>query len=152
MGDMPRGPLPNPDAIRRNAPTIPTTELPASGRKGPIPTPPAWAAIPDKSPVREWWDWAWSTPEAALWSTGDMQSVVRLAKLMGEQDTSDPKVAGVVHQLEQNLGLSPKSKLAMRVKVVPDADTADEDRSSEVGKKRQERRARIEGAVSQTGS
>jgi hypothetical protein len=40
---MPRGPLPDPNAIRRNKPTIPTTDLPADGRQGPAPEPPAWA-------------------------------------------------------------------------------------------------------------
>lgn len=149
---MPRGPLPDPNAVRRNAPTIPTTELPASGRKGPVPEPPAWAKIPARGPVRSWWAWAWSTPEAALWSEGDMQSVVRLAWLMGSADVSDPKVAGVVQQLEANLGLSPKAKLAMRVKIVADAESADQDSRSELGRRRAERRKRIESAAAAAGS
>lgn len=71
------GPLPNPTRRRRNAPTIPTTNLPACGRQGMAP----------KSPVvlgkhgRAWWKWAWSTPQAAAWSVGDLYAIGRRAAL-----------------------------------------------------------------------
>lgn len=149
---MPRGPLPNPDAVRRNAPTIPTTELPASGRPGPVPAPPAWAKIPARGPARSWWNWAWKTPEAALWSTGDMQVVARLAKLMGGAETEDPKVGSMIDRLESKLGFGAKAKLDMRAKVVADEGSAAAAGSDEVARRRQERRKRVQGASAAAGS
>src|SRR4051812_39596724 len=63
-GEMP-GPLPSPTRRRRNAPTIPTTELPASGRAGRIPKPPSWAHLGTAG--QAWWKWAWRTPQSAGW-------------------------------------------------------------------------------------
>lgn len=92
---MPRGPLPEADGkkVRRNAPTIPTTNLPARGRSGKIPTPPAWI---DLGPAGEsWWAWAWRTPQAAAWSSGDKCVIARRASLeddlriMNNVDTMD---------------------------------------------------------------
>lgn len=71
------GPLPDPTAQRRNKPTIPTTSLPVAGRHGkppkcPLELGPAGAA---------WWRWAWSTPQAAGWSDGDVYFVAHRAAL-----------------------------------------------------------------------
>lgn len=79
---MARGPLPNPNARRRNAPTIPTTQLPAGGRKGPAPDPPATYALRDAG--RAWWSWAWSLPQAAAWDAGVLYVVARRAQLEDE--------------------------------------------------------------------
>lgn len=71
------GPLPTKNPRRRNAPTIPTTDLPAGGRKGKAP----------KCPVAlgkagaAWWSWAWSTPQACAWSVGDEYALGRRAQL-----------------------------------------------------------------------
>lgn len=65
---MPPGPLPSPTKRRRNAPTIPTTSLPAGGRTGPVPRPPKWIRLSECGTA--WWRWAWHTPQAAGWSTG----------------------------------------------------------------------------------
>jgi hypothetical protein len=73
------GPLPSPTRRRRNAPTIPTTELPASGRKGPIPKPPSWVELGKEGMA--WWRWAWRTPESAAWSPGQLAVVARRASL-----------------------------------------------------------------------
>lgn len=74
-----RGPLPNPNARRRNAPTIPTTTLPAGGRAAPAPD------VPDAYPLgeagRAFWDWAWTTPQAASWDDGATYTVARRASL-----------------------------------------------------------------------
>jgi hypothetical protein len=75
----PRGPLPNPEHRHRNAPTIPTTKLPAAGREGPTPRLPRWVRL-DKA-GKAWWKWAWSTPQAAGWSSGDVALVARRATL-----------------------------------------------------------------------
>lgn len=76
---MPPGPLPKPNARRRNAPTIPTTDLPASGRKGAAPAEPSGYEFGEDA--RAWWSWAWKTPQAAGWSKGDLYTVARRAVL-----------------------------------------------------------------------
>lgn len=84
------GPLPKPDRQRRNPPTIPTTDLPAGGRKGPAPK------VPDGYELGKqgagWWRWAWKTPQAAAWSAGDLYLVARRARL--EDDCSSLEVLG----------------------------------------------------------
>lgn len=73
------GPMPKPagQRRRRNAPTIPTTQLPASGHDGDIPECPYSLARAG----RAWWGWAWHTPQAAAWSPGDLYSLARRAQL-----------------------------------------------------------------------
>ncbi len=73
------GPLPTENPRRRNAPTIPTTHLPAEGLAGPVPEPPSWVEL--GAAGRAWWDWAWSTPQAAGWSVGDDAFVANRAGL-----------------------------------------------------------------------
>lgn len=73
------GPLPQPTRRRRNAPTIPTTTLPATGRPGPAPRLPK--SVELAAAGAAWWRWAWRTPQAAAWSTGDLYAVARRAQL-----------------------------------------------------------------------
>ena len=73
------GPLPDPNARRRNAPTIPTTNLPASGRHGPVPKVPKWVEL--GAAGKGWWAWAWKTPQAAGWSDGNIPMVAQRASL-----------------------------------------------------------------------
>lgn len=69
------GPLPDPKAVRRNAPTIPTTSLSSAGRVGVVPEPPSWCEL--RQSGQRWWDWAWSTPQALGWGDSvGMESVV----------------------------------------------------------------------------
>lgn len=79
---MPRGPLPSPDAERRNAPTIKAHALPAEGRQGPPPDVPAWYDL--GAAGRAWWVWAWATPQAAAWPTGTEDWVARRAALQDD--------------------------------------------------------------------
>lgn len=72
-----KGPLPDPNARRRNAPTIPTTALPASGRKGRPPKCP-YELGPDGA---SWWKWAWTTPQAYAWDAGSHYALGRRARL-----------------------------------------------------------------------
>lgn len=74
---MPRGPLPDPDSRRRNAPTIPSTKLPVSGRSDPAPECPYDLAAAGAV----WWAWAWGTPQAAAWDSGALYVVARRARL-----------------------------------------------------------------------
>lgn len=77
---MPRGPLPSPTKRRRNAPAIPTTNLPAGGRKGPIPRVPKWVSLGPSGSA--WWRWAWRTPQAAGWTPeGHLATVANRATL-----------------------------------------------------------------------
>jgi hypothetical protein len=76
---MSRGPLPNPNARRRNAPTIPTTALPAGGRKGRAPKVPAGYELHTEGMA--WWRWAWSLPQAVAWDTGAHYALARRAQL-----------------------------------------------------------------------
>lgn len=73
------GPMPSSNPRRRNAPTIPTTALPAAGRAG---RPPA-VPLPCKLGASGllWWKWAWKTPQAAAWDAGSRQIVARRASL-----------------------------------------------------------------------
>ncbi len=73
------GPLPNPQRARRNAPTIPTTDLPAAGRAGRVPPVPSWVSL-DAAGL-SWWKWAWRTPQAAAWAKGHEAFVARRAQL-----------------------------------------------------------------------
>ena len=61
------GPLPTDDKRRRNAPTIPTTKLPAAGRKGRVPKVPPAYTLGDAGAA--WWKWAWRS-----WSSRSVPS------------------------------------------------------------------------------
>jgi hypothetical protein len=74
---MTPGPLPNPNRRRRNAPTIPGTELPAAGREGDAPDCP----YPLGERGRAWWAHAWATAQATAWDEGTLYVVARRATL-----------------------------------------------------------------------
>lgn len=146
------GPLPDANARRRNAPTIPTTMLPASGRRGRIPNPPH----PLGDAGLKWWRAAWRLPQACGWSAGDIPAVARRAALeddiaaledvrgldVGEVADATVrelraiigKLAGMVggklslfreaRELDDRLGLTPKGLAALRWRIVPDAEPA----------------------------
>lgn len=79
------GPLPNPGAMRRNKPTIPTTNLPVSGRSADlIPEPPETYDLREKGQV--WWSWAWTTPQACAWDEGALFLAARRAQLEDDVD------------------------------------------------------------------
>jgi hypothetical protein len=114
------GPLPKPDGERQrtNAPTIPTTNLPAGGFQGPIPECP----VELGAAGRRWWLWAWRTPQAAAWSPGDLYVVGRRA-LLEDEVAKGGDVRGVSQaavQLEDRLGLSAKAMAQLRWRIVED--------------------------------
>jgi len=76
---MARGPVPNKKKRRRNAPTIPTTELDVAGRKGRPPKVPGAYNLQEAG--AEWWKWAWSTPQALAWDSGALYVIARRAQL-----------------------------------------------------------------------
>jgi hypothetical protein len=71
------GPIPDPNARRRNKPTIPTTRLPAGGRQDPAPECPYELAEAGAT----FWAWAWALPQAAAWDDGALYAIARRAKL-----------------------------------------------------------------------
>jgi hypothetical protein len=76
---MPRGPAPQKKKRRTNTDAIPTTQLPAKGRKGRPPK------VPEAYNLRKagaaWWRWAWGTPQAAGWDPGALYVLARRAQL-----------------------------------------------------------------------
>lgn len=78
------GPLPDPKRRRRNAPTIPTTNLPASGRKGDAPTVPAGVVLGKAG--KAYWLWAWHTPQSAAWGVGQGFERIVARRAMLEDD------------------------------------------------------------------
>lgn len=151
------GPLPSQQRRRRNAPTIPTTNLPAGGCSGPAPGVPAWASLGVTG--KKWWKWAWKTPQAAAWAPGHEAVVARRASLEDDLaaltaveglDVADvcgadwPEMQAVIRhlaalatgklailkemdQLDDRLGLSPKSMAALRWSIVADESDAEKE-------------------------
>lgn len=80
------GPLPQKTRRRTNEPTIPTTNLPLSGRQGSAPPVPSWVELEKSGSA--WWKWAWATPQAAAWgaNVGQESMIARRASL--EDDLS----------------------------------------------------------------
>ena len=81
------GPLPTGTAIRRNAPTIPTTNLPVTGRTTPTPDVPVLVKLLPAG--ADWWEWAWHTPQACAWDDGSLFMVARRAQLEDDMHTLD---------------------------------------------------------------
>lgn len=159
------GPLPNPQRSRRNPPTIPTTDLPAGGRKGAVPKPPKWVELGPKGLA--WWRWAWRTPQAAAWSSGHEAFVANRASLEDDLAAIDRGVDGVdvrdlvgledqemaqtidflvrrlhglavgrlavlkeCREMDDRLGLTPKSLAALRWRIVAEDDPPAEAKAS----------------------
>jgi hypothetical protein len=98
-----RGPLPDPTSIRRNKPTVPTTNLPAGGRQDPPPSVPAGYEF--SAAAAAWWEWAWSTPQAAAWDDGAIYVVARRAQLEGDLAALGSPVAETAATLADLLGV-----------------------------------------------
>lgn len=103
------GPIPAKSKRRRNAPTIPTTELPVGGRKGRAPAVPEGIVLGQAG--RRWWKWAWSTPQAAAWDLGSYVTIAQRAQLeddlaalenfdIGEIPMDDEERAGWLKSVE----------------------------------------------------
>lgn len=161
------GPLPNPRRRRRNAPTIPTTDLPAGGRQGPAPKVPKHYPLGEAG--RAWWKWAWSTPQAAAWDPGDLYSLARRAQLEDQLATlaaandiewdltavlqlstfcrqvvgAESTIKREMLELDDRFGLTAKAREQLRWKIVADEIEDDEDgQDDEVARRRAERESR----------
>ena len=121
------GPLPKDDAERRrrNAPTIPTTDVPASGYAGDIPEP-----VEELSELaHRYYVKAWSSPAAAAWLTIGVEAEVVAEWALLKADVSAIRRAGEVpapallsqlKALADALYLSPLARAKGRIKVVDD--------------------------------
>lgn len=136
-------PLPDPKRRRRNAPTIPTTALPASGRKGTPPKPPHGSSLGEAGAT--WWRWSWRTPQACGWAKGHESlvgrrawledEVVRIGDLLGRDDLTMADIRGLTNnrlavfremrELDDRLGLSPKGMAQLRWEIVSDSAPAE---------------------------
>lgn len=145
------GPVPAKSRRRRNEPTFPTTRLPVSGYRGPIPTVPKSVKLGDAG--KAWWRWAWRTPQAAAWNAGHLFNVARRAQLedVWAAQLADGKptaaMASAMQTLENRLGLTPKGMLELRWEIVADIPAvdapADPERENEVALRRAEREKRL---------
>lgn len=117
------GPLPTGKAIRRNAPTIPTTELRAGGPDRPVPAVPQGYKL--RAAGKRFWEWAWHTPQACAWDDGVLFTVARRAGLedllcvSSSNEFSGP-VFRLATELDDRLGLTPKAMAQLRWKIVDD--------------------------------
>lgn len=157
------GPLPDPNRRRRNVPTIPTTSLPVSGRKGTAPSVPSWVNLGRAGST--WWRWAWATPQAAAWGTGvgqesvvarrasleddlaaiqdvhgldfeglaDAENIRNIVQRVAALATGRLQLMREMRELDDRLGLTPKGMAALRWTVVADAEPVKESPKSTPG-------------------
>lgn len=94
---------PNPNAVRRNSRVGPL-KLPSEGRQG---DPPKWP-LSGKPP--NVWAELWATPQAVAWEKlGWTRVVARYARVMLAAENLEKDAMAEARQLEDRLGLSPKS-------------------------------------------
>jgi len=143
--------LPDPRHRHRNAPTIPTTDLPATTGAGEAPQYPEWMSLGDAGEA--WWRWAWRTPQAHAWGhhMGMEPVIARRATLEDElavmelaDGLSRSRVMREMRELDDRLGLTPKGLASLRWRIVTtDADEVSD--ADEVARRREERRERLSG-------
>lgn len=109
------------DPARRNARNGPR-KLPASGRKGPVPDWP----LPGKPTAveRDAWRDLWATPQSVIWEElGWTRNVARFCRVMCEAEKrgASTMVRAECRQMEDRLGLTPKSMRMLLWEVVNDA-------------------------------
>lgn len=114
------GPLPKPNARRRNAPTVATTKLPAGGRPGRAPTVPKPYRLGEAG--RAWWKWAWKQPQAVHWEAGHLYVVVRRSLLEDELDALDQAdpidLHGALREALDGESVQPLEDIADRVEAL----------------------------------
>jgi hypothetical protein len=109
--------VPKPPAQRRRRNNVPPSRaerrLPASGRSGVAPDPP----VPLGAAGMRWWSWAWSTPQATMWThEGFSEALGKRAELEDLWETGainpmvDPlKILAVMMRLDDGFGFTPRA-------------------------------------------
>lgn len=113
------GPAPDPDALRRDRPSDRNgwTELPRSGRQGPLPEWPL--PVPMTAPEVDVWERIWRTPAAVAWeSFGWQDDVAMYVRFLVLASAGDVKAASEARQWSDRLGLNPAAMLRNRWKIV----------------------------------
>lgn len=118
------GPSPKPGAVNRAKLAYDWVHLPAEGRGRPAPELPplrAWSAYTERV-----WAELWATPMAARWREDD-PALARYAwvtqELLETEKPPGPLLA-VLTQLDDRLGLTPKSRMQLRWLLPDDAEAA----------------------------
>lgn len=114
---------PKHDPVRRNSRVGPL-KLPAEGRAG---DPPKWP-LPGRVSAAERGAWAalWATPQAVAWERlGWTRTVARYCRILVEAEARDApaKATMEARQLEDRLGLTPKSMRMLLWEIVSDEVT-----------------------------
>jgi hypothetical protein len=129
---------PKPDAVRRNARTGPEL-LPAGGRQGDTPV---WPLDLVSSAETQLWRELWATPQAVAWERhGWTRVVARYCRVAIAAEGMDKDALSEARQLEDRLGLTPKSMRMLMWQIAAD----------EVGEKRQETSAGARGRIKAVG-
>lgn len=130
------GPAPkDPASRRRRNAAVGKTLLPAGGREGDAPVWPLSSGEPDV------WAELWASPQASAWERfGWTRVVARYALLLERSEDVDAPAAilGEVRQLEDRLGLNPKSMRSLLWEVTDDelSGKRDESKPSKAASKR----------------
>lgn len=103
------GPAPDPRSGASDRKGLKFKSLPSEGYSGDIPN------FPGPAPtarVRAWWDWAWTTPQAALWATQQWSWIVPAVadwcslKARAEADDAPVALIAAIRQREGDILLS----------------------------------------------
>jgi hypothetical protein len=108
---------PNPNAVRRNArPGV--TMLPAKGRQGDAPD---WPLDGITVGEAQLWRELWATPQAVAWeSFGWTRVVARYCRCVIVAEELNKDAMSEARQLEDRLGLTPKSMRMLMWQIAPD--------------------------------
>lgn len=117
------GPAPDPRSGASDRKGLKFKSLPAAGYDGDVPDFPG---APPSARAQAWWDWAWKTPQAALWATNQWSWVVPMVAdwctLKAKFDEPDAPVSLVqaIRQREGDILLSNDALLRAGYTVVVD--------------------------------
>lgn len=110
------GPDPKPNRVRRNTPVKEQVRavLPREGRSGRPPAMPPWVPVDDWAEMM-WRRW-WASPQATQWDSKTTPAILgRMLLLYAEAPQSSE-----IRQIEQQLGLTPKSMRDLGWRVADD--------------------------------
>ena len=140
---MPPGRVPKHPEERRNRAKPRAGEwvdLPAEGRKGPVPPVPKGAL---GAQGKAWWKTVWKSPMATMWTEEDIPALLELAVLREQLMFGKVSVAPEVRLRSGEFGLTPKGRQDRRWRIVTDTGEMVEPKDDEFEKRRTERRTRL---------
>ena len=113
-------PSPKPNKVGYTPTTYDWLYLPSKGRKGRTPAMPTLIEWSDDD--RTYWRELWRMPQAMAWEAlGHEEFVARLVALRAAfRESQSPRVSAEMRQLEDRLGLNPKSMMQLRWRIVAD--------------------------------